>query len=1838
VARPILVYGTCGAMARVNKYYQAGDRTVELAESSHLYVVRTKSGVHPYEILSKCLTVSQSNSERIVDDFPEANVWVYRSYPEDKVSIADVKEQVRALNHSDLDYIGSVWVDPDTRRYQLYTGNLFIQLRDNYAEQEARQFLERRGLTIKLALGFANNTYFVEPANDSLLDAFEWASQLNEETAVKICQPELIVKRKSFDRGGGGFVADPDRYWISNNINLPAAWRYSRGAGVRIAIIDDGIDYDHPAFGGARIVAARDMLKPENKHAGHLFGSEYHGTACASVASSSDRRAPGMAPESELVVVRCKGLGSVLEAEAIYWAVEQRADIISCSWGPSDGEIDDPSDDFPSHRMPNHTRLALEFAATQGRSGKGCLIFFAAGNGNEDVSLDSYASNPNVLAIAAVNKDNQLTGYSDSGFPVFCVFPSSEISRVRNGYTTRYGVTVADRLGTPGYTDEDYFSLFGGTSASAPGAAGVAGLALSIAPELTAAQLKNILRRSCVKIGRTQDYDQKGYSEKFGWGLLDAQQVVANTRNFMSRNGGINIMNKSAKGYALHIGVDKTDPSVYDNFPMLSGCVNDARALMKITQTEQFDSIELLADQDAKRNTIIGKISGLARHALAGDLVVLSYAGHGSFVTDTSGDEAKDEVLVTYDGLLIDDEIYDLFLKFKAGVRLVWIADCCHSKSNTRAATGRNPDREVRKLDSKIANAVYEANREDFQRILRGLKRNGRQDAAAAVWNMYACQEDEFAEELNGRGLFTQKIESLYETGQSLGVEEATRELSKPLTQDQNPEVEFFGDNPELFDHGVFKVHGLSSETPVSEVVEEWDAQTVHPEERTVEQAKFIVVGTDQETIEINDSLRGAQQTVSQLRIIDSELQLEDDDTSNGWDRAYDLYDKLQSTKGIDFLEPDTISRIYSIGDESALNNRSEFLEKYPNPIHPNYDFLENPFIWHLADRYSQLRSAFNEIRKEFVGGEPNETQRQAFPLICHIDTGIMSNHPALPKFYDAIKSRSFTRLGSKQDATDTNSPISIVEQQGHGQGTISILAGDKVNLSETGNQFTGYYGAFPFARVMSLKISESVVLLSGSKFARALRYAVDQGADVVTMSMAGAPSRSMVKAINYAYDNGVVVVSAAGNSWTKGGKKLLPKKTMYPARLNRVIGVTGATLDHTPYLIEANEDWERRSRSPGGSTMQTCYGPASANRTNIAAYTPNVQWASPLTDGTWFDKSGGGTSSATPQVAAAAAMWLYKHRESLAEIKGWRRAELTRQALFQSAVGSDKLEYDEVFGRGMLKAQECLMLTPASLAAGLKKENKDSIGWFAIDDIFKQLTGRGNTETEQSLLSDMIQTELAQLNYLDPLFYDFDEHSSLQDMAEAINESDQASNYLKAFARSYASAKMSDNQRGDGVAGGDAWVTSTVETDSNGKYRLSAEGCGYQLIKKRGAKLDEAVFAEYELKVIPSANRSAGTARIGVSLASDAPVSPAMIVELDEESGIEHIQWIIPDSAAADKRSSRGIGVDQNTFYLEMDITGLRGRGRIKKFFLRIYKTIQDQSLSERPGLIAGRIGNDGFEWVDRDKKIDAAIKAQTKTMLLLHGTFSSAEVGFSDLLARPDFFHTLEQKRYGDYVLAYNMSTIRSSVQDNAEELRNDLQRMGIAVSKLTVIGHSRGCLVARAAFAHQIRQNTMKMVLVAGTHLGTPMASARYIGAMINRASNLAVLAFGPTVLTGFLRGVSSIVRIILGAPGISDQAPDSELIRQLAESPLDSKQLLIGGDFEPDARMLKQLGDQALDVAVFGSLASDGVTPLHSALASNEGQYHHPYYRDPLDQINHFGFFADDGVIGEIEKHI
>ena len=361
---------------------------------------------------------------------------------------------------------------------------------------------------------------------------------------------------------------------------------------------------------------------------------------------------------------------------------------------------------------------------------------------------------------------------------------------------------------------------------------------------------------------------------------------------------------------------------------------------------------------------------------------------------------------------------------------------------------------------------------------------------------------------------------------------------------------------------------------------------------------------------------------------------------------------------------------------------------------------------WHLDDAFSGLSTANASV----------DAGLQRRVLVAHLDTGYDPNHAERPR-HIAQGERNFVRGGDPESATDVTAPGGL-RNHGHGTGTIGILAGP------------GFGGARD-VEVLPIRIADSVVRFTTGTMAQGFEYALSKGARVLSMSMGGLASEILADAVNKCYAHGLVMVAAAGNNFAG----LPVRSIVYPARMRRVVAACGVMADFSPYFDLAPD------------TMQGCYGPDRKMDTALSGFTPNIPW--PLFGcGSAVRENGEGTSSATPQIAAAAALWIARHMEALDALPdAWMRGEAVRQALFRSArmpTGGEKA----TLGAGAISATRMLALDPLS-PDRLKAEPRASAAWAWV----KLISGRGvGVLAEGSASANrMLALELAQLAQRDP-------------------------------------------------------------------------------------------------------------------------------------------------------------------------------------------------------------------------------------------------------------------------------------------------------------------------------------------------------------------------------------------------------------------------------------------------------------------------------------------------------
>lgn len=257
-----------------------------------------------------------------------------------------------------------------------------------------------------------------------------------------------------------------------------------------------------------------------------------------------------------------------------------------------------------------------------------------------------------------------------------------------------------------------------------------------------------------------------------------------------------------AKLVSIHLGLNQVSPTAYPGTPDLDACENDAKSMEKLARDGGFTT-EIKLSKDATTKWLLDKLDELAtdpaKKLKAGDVLLFTYSGHGGDRPDTSAnpDEPRDQTLCLYNRQLIDDELAAEWAKFDAGVRIVMIADSCHSGTvlkYTRAArdlprvefSARGVDvtpkltaqarglakGEVLKPEEKSvfrtlppdaqANAE-KAQKDDLKKVKDATPKQSASEAAtrASVVLLAACQDDQLALEVGDHGLFTAAILNL---------------------------------------------------------------------------------------------------------------------------------------------------------------------------------------------------------------------------------------------------------------------------------------------------------------------------------------------------------------------------------------------------------------------------------------------------------------------------------------------------------------------------------------------------------------------------------------------------------------------------------------------------------------------------------------------------------------------------------------------------------------------------------------------------------------------------------------------------------------------------------------------------------------------------------------------------------------------------------------------------------------------------------------------------------------------------------------------------------------------
>jgi len=275
----------------------------------------------------------------------------------------------------------------------------------------------------------------------------------------------------------------PEITWGIDRVHAPAAWQVTEGKGVRVGIIDTGIDFSHPEFQG-QIDGGYDAISKTEKRENYQ-DQNGHGTHVAgTIAALHDGKGVvGVAPKTRLYAVRvldANGSGQLSDViDGIIWCANHDIQVANMSLGSGS----------PSDTM----QRALQFAMY-----RGVIVVAAAGNSGGAVGYP--AAYPETIAVSASDSDDNIASFSSRGPEVAFIAP---------------GVNIVSAKMGGGYVS------YSGTSMATPHMTGLVALVVSQGwvglngPD----GVLQVLKKAAVKLPNLKDTDQ-------GSGLVDGGKLV----------------------------------------------------------------------------------------------------------------------------------------------------------------------------------------------------------------------------------------------------------------------------------------------------------------------------------------------------------------------------------------------------------------------------------------------------------------------------------------------------------------------------------------------------------------------------------------------------------------------------------------------------------------------------------------------------------------------------------------------------------------------------------------------------------------------------------------------------------------------------------------------------------------------------------------------------------------------------------------------------------------------------------------------------------------------------------------------------------------------------------------------------------------------------------------------------------------------------------------------------------------------------------------------------------------------------------------------------------------
>lgn len=236
-----------------------------------------------------------------------------------------------------------------------------------------------------------------------------------------------------------------------------------------------------------------------------------------------------------------------------------------------------------------------------------------------------------------------------------------------------------------------------------------------------------------------------------------------------------------AKGYSLHIGLDRVDARCYNGWEgRLNTCEADAIAMANIARFCGYQKVQTLLTSEATKHRFKTCLDQYINKLKKEDILLLTFSGHGNIAEDDNGDECdgKDEQWCLFDGVIRDDFLFYKWNQLPPDIRVLIVSDSCYSGGMIKPI-----------LFSKSLGLTN---------LCRRREKNGRLDAT--IFLLAACREPEVAKAGKTYSQFTQNLLQVWNNGEFDGnYKSFISKVKNKMPAFQSPQFIQLGQMNEMF-------------------------------------------------------------------------------------------------------------------------------------------------------------------------------------------------------------------------------------------------------------------------------------------------------------------------------------------------------------------------------------------------------------------------------------------------------------------------------------------------------------------------------------------------------------------------------------------------------------------------------------------------------------------------------------------------------------------------------------------------------------------------------------------------------------------------------------------------------------------------------------------------------------------------------------------------------------------------------------------------------------------------------------------------------------------------------